>query len=225
MINRYSLVASKEKITKALGKLEFSCDYYLSYNICPLDFSYVITQEEKSLIQNYRWGLLPEWSRQGHNSGNLYNARSQGIVSKPSYRIPIRQKRCVILADSYYVWDKENNAYRVFKRDQGVVLMAGIYDICQTGGRIQKTFTMITVPANREVARYSNSSPVILSKNDAETWLNHSTSIKDALSILKSNDNYTLSVYKVSSDLKNQEFNNPTLHEEIVSDITLFDLQ
>lgn len=225
MINRYSLVASKEKITKALGKLEFSSDYYLSYNICPLDFSFIITQEERSLIQNYRWGLLPEWSRQGNNSGNLYNARSQGIVSKPSYRIPIRQKRCVILADSYYVCDKEDKAYRVFKRDQGVILFAGLYDTCSTGGRIQKTFTMITVPSNREISRYSNCSPMILNDELMEIWLNNSTPIQEVLSILKPNDNYTLSAYNISSELKNPEFNNPTLHEEIVSDVTLFDLQ
>lgn len=225
MINRYSLVVSKEKISKALGKVEFSNDYYLSYNISPLDYSYIITQEEKNLIQKYRWGLVPEWSRQGINTGNLYNARSQGIVSKPSFRIPIRQKRCIIIADSFYTIGKNEEAYRVYNRNQGVLLFAGLYDQCSVGGQIQSTFTMITAPSNREVARSSDVSPVILSEEQKEEWLSSTTSIQKVLSLLKPNDNYTLSTYKISSEVKNREFNNPTLHEEIVSDMTLFDLQ
>lgn len=225
MIDRYSLVASKDKIFKALGKLEFTADYFLSYNISPLDFSYIITQEDKSIIQKYRWGLLPEWSRQGINSGNLYNARSQGIVSRPSYRIPIRQKRCIVLADSFYVLDKEGQPYRVYKKNKGVILFAGLYDQCYTGGKEQNTFTIITSPSNREVSRYHESSPVILEEDDVNIWLDNSSSIDRVLALLKPNDNYTISLYKVSSNLKDKEYNNPILHEEVVSDITLFDLQ
>lgn len=225
MINRYSLVASKEKISKRLGKLEFNSEYYLSYNIAPLSNSFIITQEESALVQNYTWGLLPEWSRQGINSGNLYNARSQGIVSKPSFRIPIRQKRCLVLADSFYVLDKNEEAYRVYNRNEGVLLFAGLYDQCYTNGCVQNTFTIITAPSNRVVSRYNDISPVILNDEDAELWLNNSSSLNSLLSILKPNDNYSLSTYKVSSELKDANFNNPILHEEIVSDITLFDLQ
>ena len=225
MIDRFSLVSSKDKIYKALGKHEFTSDYYLSYNISPLDYSYIITQEERDLIQKYRWGLLPATSRQGNNSGNLYNARSQGIVSKPSYRIPIRQKRCLVLADGFYVLDKEGQAYRAYNKNKGVILFAGLYDQCYTGGNEQKTFTIITSNSNREVSRYHNTSPVILDGEAIDVWLNPYSSIQDVLSLLKTNENYTLSLYKVSSDLKKKDFNNPTLHEEIVSDITLFDLQ
>jgi len=225
MINRYSLVASIEKISKCLGKLEFSADYYLSYNISPLDHCYIITQEENQLIQRYRWGLLPAWSRQGINSGNLYNARAQGIVSKPSFRIPIRQKRCLVLADSFYVMNSNKEAYRVYNRNEGVLLFAGLYDQCHTGGVEQNTFTLITVPSNREVSRYSSVSPLILNEENQQNWLSNVSSLDKILSMLKPNENYTLSAYKVSSELTNKDFNNPTLHEEIVSDITLFDLQ
>lgn len=225
MINRYSLVASKEKINKTLGKMEFTDDYYLSYNISPLDYSYIITQEERSLIQKYRWGLVPEWSRQGINTGNLYNARCQGIVSKPSFRIPIRQKRCVILADSFYTIDKGGQAQRIYNRNEGVLLFAGLYDQCIIDGQMQSTYTMITVPANREVARSSDVSPVLLNKQEQEEWLSSNSSIQKVLSLLKPNENYTFSSYKISSEVQDQEFNNPTLHEEIVSDMTLFDLQ
>jgi len=225
MINRYSLVASKDKIFKSLGKLEFTNDYFLSYNISPLDHSYIITQEAQDVIQKYRWGLLPASSRQGMNSGNLYNARSQGIVSRPSYRIPIRQKRCVVLADSFYVFDKKGQAYRVYKRDKGVILFAGLYDQCYTGGIEQNTFTIITSPSNREVARHHDTSPVILEEDDMKVWLDNSSSVSHVLGFLKPNDNYTISLYKVSPELKDKDYNNPILHEEVVSDITLFDLQ
>lgn len=225
MIDRFSLVASKDKISKVFGKLEFTSDYYLSYNISPLDYSYIVTQEDKTLIQKYRWGLLPAWSRQGINSGNLYNARSQGIVSKPSYRIPIRQKRCLVLADSFYIFDKSGQPYRVYNRDKGLILFAGLYDQCYTGGKEQNTFTFITSPSNREVARHHDTSPVILNEDDANIWLDNSSPVSEVLGLLKPNDNYTISLYKVSSDLKNKEFDNPILHEEITSDITLFDLQ
>lgn len=225
MIDRYSLVSSKDKIYNALGKVEFTSDYYLSYSISPLDHSYIITQEDRSLIQRYRWGLLPAWSRQGINCGNLYNAKSKGIVSKPSYRIPIRQKRCVVLADSFYIFDKSGQPYRVYKRNKGVILFAGLYDQCYTGGKEQKTFTIITSYSNKEVARHHEVSPVILKDENINIWLDNSSSINKVLDVLRPNENYTISLYKVSSQLKDKEFNNPILHEEVTSDITLFDLQ
>lgn len=225
MIDRYSLVSSKDKIFKALGKVEFTSDYYLSYSISPLDHSYIITQEERKLVQKYRWGLLPAWSRQGINCGNLYNARSQGIVSKPSYRIPIRQKRCLVLADSFYVFDKTGQPYRVYKRNKGVILLAGLYDQCYSGGKEQNTFTIITNKSNKEVARHHDVSPVILDGDDVNAWLDNSSSINQVLDLLSPNENYTISLYKVSHQLKDKEFNNPILHEEVVSDMTLFDLQ
>jgi len=225
MIDRYSLVASKDKISKLLGRVEFTTEYYLSYNVSPLDYSYIITQEARDVVQKYRWGLLSASSRQGVNSGNLYNARSKGIVSKPSYRIPIRQKRCVVLADSFYVFDKKGEAYRVYNRDKGVILFAGLYDQCYTGGKEQNTFTIITSPSNREVARHHDSSPVILDEEAMNLWLDTSSSIDTVLSLIKPNDNYTISLYKVSANLKDKAYNNPILHEEVISDVTLFDLQ
>ncbi len=37
---------------------------------------------------------------------SLINARAEGIADKPTYRGLIRQKRCLIIADSFYEWKR-----------------------------------------------------------------------------------------------------------------------
>lgn len=224
MIDIYSLVVSKDKLLAFFGKKEFTSRYEWSYNIKPLDASYIITQEEPALIQRYVWGLLPSWSRHDENTGNLYNAKASSISTKPSFRIPIRQKRCIILAGSFYVSDSHHNFYRVFKRNNQVLCLAGIYDQWHDHDKQHNTFALITNQSNKELSRISSDSPVVLSEEEMEAWLNPQTRLSDAMSLLRMNPSNTLSMYRISNTIKDTSVNNPSLHEEIEISQTLFDL-
>ena len=100
MCGRFSLATSKEKIQSEIPFVETANNLRLSYNIAPTQHANIVTNDSPERLQYVTWGLIPYWSKDGKNEGKLINARSEGIETKPSFRIPIRKRRCLILADS-----------------------------------------------------------------------------------------------------------------------------
>ncbi len=119
MCTRFSFVALKEVIENQFN-LEIRNNLRNSYNIAPTHHANIITNENPERIQYLTWGLIPYTSRDGRNDGKLINARKEGIAGSSSFRMPIRKRRCLVLADSYYVWkkiDEEIKPYRVILED------------------------------------------------------------------------------------------------------------
>lgn len=58
----------------------------------------------EAVIQPMLWGLIPSWHDGDSSSFKLKmnNARSDGLLSKASFKKPLQEgKRCVILCDGY----------------------------------------------------------------------------------------------------------------------------
>jgi putative SOS response-associated peptidase YedK len=80
------------------------------YNIAP-------NQEIPAVIQNretgarefrpLRWGLVPSWAKDRAIGNRMINARSETAATKPTFRTPLRERRCLILADGFYEWKRE----------------------------------------------------------------------------------------------------------------------
>ncbi|GAB3189083.1 SOS response-associated peptidase [Nesterenkonia suensis] len=51
-----------------------------------------------------RWGLLPRWAESAAFSSKTFNARSETVVSKPSFRSAVRRRRCAVPVQGYYEW-------------------------------------------------------------------------------------------------------------------------
>ena len=129
MCGRYSFSVSAERIKQQFPELETGENLRLSYNIAPTQHAYVIANNDPKKLQYLTWGLIPHWSRDGKNSGKLINARREGISGKPSFRIPIRSRRCIVLADSFYEWrkiGKNKVPYRIFLKNGALLEMAGV---------------------------------------------------------------------------------------------------
>ncbi|MGH0187964.1 UNVERIFIED_CONTAM: hypothetical protein FKN15_041515 [Acipenser sinensis] len=152
---------------------------------------------EERVIAAMRWGLVPSWFRESAPSKMQYstsNCRSDGMMQKKSYKDPLlRGKRCVILADGFYEWkrqDKEKQPYFIYfpqaKRDEEELLgeegedseewrgwrlltMAGLFD-CWTppgGGEPLYTYTIITVDASRAMDWVHDSSQTMSGRGKA----------------------------------------------------------
>ena len=53
-----------------------------------------------------RWGLVPFWAKDLAIGSKMINARAEGITAKPAFRAAFRQRRCLVLADGFYEWQK-----------------------------------------------------------------------------------------------------------------------
>jgi len=226
MCGRYSFSASKEKVKAQFPEVETGDNLRTSYNIAPTQHAYIITSEKPEKLQYFSWGLVPYWSRDGKNSGKLINARSVGIEVKPSFRVPIRKKRCVVLADSFYEWrriGKNKVPYRIFLKDGKLLEMAGIYDIWQQGDIGQRTFSVITTTPNAEMSSLHSRMPVLFeNEDDRNLWLDDSLTLEEVLSLLKTPSDDILQYYRVSERLNSPKNNSNDLHQELPELPSLF---
>jgi len=53
------------------------------------------------------WGLVPFWSKTPKTKYLLNNARAEGIERNPSFREPIKQRRCIIPVSGFFEWLRE----------------------------------------------------------------------------------------------------------------------
>lgn len=226
MCGRFSLATSKEKLQQELSFIETAETLRVSYNIAPTQHAYVVTNDQPERLQYITWGLVPHWSKNGKNNGRLINARREGIETKPSFRIPIRKRRCLVPADSFYEWRREGTRkipYRIFLEDAHLLLFAGVWDIWYNKDYGVKTFSIITAPPNEEMSGIHNRMPVFLqSKEQQMAWL-HSDDLGETLSLLQTPPDGTLNMYRVSELVNSVGNNSPDLHYEIPEPPTLFD--
>jgi putative SOS response-associated peptidase YedK len=227
MCGRFSFATSAKKIEETLGKaLEISPELKVSYNIAPTQESYVITNKQPNLLQPFKWGLIPYWAIDTSNGGKLINARMEGIETKPSFRVPVNKRRCLVVVDSFYEWKKSNShkiPYRILMKDKNLMVMAGIWDIWTDGKEIIRSFSIITTEPNHEMSTVHRRMPVILESKDVwENWLKDQP-LEEALKILKTPSDDILDIYKVSTNVNSVFNNTPHLHDRVPENPTLFD--
>ncbi len=226
MCGRFSLATSKEKLQQQLPFVEITDTLRVSYNIAPTQHAYVVANDHPERLQHITWGLVPHWSNDGKNSGRLINARREGIETKPSFRIPIRKRRCLVPADSFYEWRREGVRkipYRIFLKDGDLMMMAGVWDVWYQKDYGLKTFSIITTPPNFEMSGIHTRMPVILqTKEQQEAWLK-TNDLVDALAMLRTLPDGMLDMHRVSELVNSVGNDSPKLHYEIPEPRTLFD--
>lgn len=225
MCGRFSFVTSPEKIRAELGGIETGQNLKWNFNVAPTQQAYVITNEYPGRLDYFAWGLIPHWSKETENAGKLINARMEGISSKPSFRVSLRRRRCLVLADSFYEWRNEGGKktpYRILLKDGRLLVMAGIWDVWHKGDYANRTFCIITTPPNQEMAAVHNRMPLILAnKSEQERWLSD-LELPDVMEMLKTPADGLLDIYRVSDRVNSVKNNSPELHQKVNDELRLF---
>ena len=126
-----------------------------------------------------RWGLIPPWAKDINIGYSLINARSETIHEKPAFRNAFRNRRCLILADGFYEWKKDENQkknpsipFYFSLMDHRPFMFAGLWEnwISPNNEKIN-SFTIITCEANEIVSPIHNRMPVILDDLNCWNWL------------------------------------------------------
>ncbi len=218
MPTRFSFSASKEKMKRQFN-LDHKSPLQQSFNIGAAQNAYVLTSEQAEL-QVYRWGLIPHWAKDKKVGENLITAQVEGISSKLSFRLPIRQRRCLVFADSYYWWQKdgrEHQPYRIQLASNDIMTFAGVWDTWEdTNGEPLTTFSIITTPANAYLSEIGAARmPAIMGGNtERQTWL-HSDQLAPALELLTPFQSAPLEAYPIAEAINSLENNYPELHKPL----------
>ncbi len=176
MCGRFTLTADGEALQKALG-LDMLPDVSARYNVAPSQPVAVVTNQQPTQLDYYRWGLVPHWADDPAIGNRMINARSETAHEKPSFRAAFQHRRCLIPADGFYEWQASNTGKHkqpmyIFLDDHPVFAFAGLWEQWQSPDRSElRTCTILTTEANPRIKDVHHRMPVILQPDAYETWL------------------------------------------------------
>ncbi len=217
IMRRYSFHIAKETLEHHFD-FKIETPVQKSYQIVPRQAGAVILNQDPTRIRYFNWGLIPADSKDGINDGRLINARMETISSQPSFRMPIREKRCLILADSYYEWNDtglKKYPYRVVPHNKSLLVIAGIWDTWKSGEFLINSFSAITTKSNGMVNKIASRMPAILTtKKEQMRWLSDLSLSESKAMLIPPKEDY-LNVYRITEKANNSKYNAPDLHKEV----------
>jgi putative SOS response-associated peptidase YedK len=76
------------------------------YNIAPSQPVAVVRDGPE--LARLRWGLIPAWADDPAIGHRMINARAETVAERPAFRAAFRRRRCLILADGFYEWQRQD---------------------------------------------------------------------------------------------------------------------
>ena len=187
------------------------------YNIAPTQDILAIAKcgESNALqLQSFRWGLVPGWASELSIGNRVINARSESLLEKRSFQGPLKQRRCLILADGYYEWEKLDDGSKqpfwISPAEGGVIQLAGLWDSNQraTGQKVQSC-TIITTAANSSLAWVHDRMPVMLAGESARRWMDSACDAVEAHALLGPAEDGFFKTTAVSKHVNNPRHEDP----------------
>ena len=184
------------------------------YNIAPgTRILSLIRKDDKRLLVDFQWGLIPRWARDQAAGRGLINARAESISQKPSFRNAFKARRCLIPASGFYEWKKEGRIkipYYIRLLSGQPFTFAGIHETwVSPGGDEVATCAIITTGPNEVMKQIHDRMPVILGDNYRDAWLDPSLGPEEALSFLKPYPDHAMEAYPVSTLVNSPEHDSP----------------
>ena len=176
MCGRYSL---KADIAQLAMRFEFAADEAIhepAYNIAPTQQVLTVTNDGERRASYMRWGLIPFWAKDAKIGYRMINARGETVAEKPSFRTALRKRRCLILADGFYEWQKlggkQKRPMRIVLKSGEPFAFAGLWETWKDPeGEMVKSCTIITTAANDFLRPIHDRMPVILPQESESFWL------------------------------------------------------
>ncbi len=206
MCGRY-VVTNPVSKTKKIVKSAIKVEDIENYNAHPYQNLPVIKKYSNgNTLENLKWGIIPSWSK-NKDFKPLINARLETINEKVSFKKLIKISRCVVLADGFYEWKREEKIkapYYFLRKDKKSIYFAGIFE--------NNEFCLITEQASENVNQIHHRQPVILNEKDVNTYLNIEL---EGSSFLKECIKPDLEFYQISKDVNRPTNNSISLIQKI----------
>jgi putative SOS response-associated peptidase YedK len=168
-----------------------------------------------------RWGLIPFWARQADFNRLTFNARSEEMAEKPTFREALKSRRCLVPADAFYEWkrlEKQKQPYAIALSSQQPFAFAGLWDQWKgKDGTTIESFTIATTVANELMATLHTRMPCILSPSDYRTWLEPSDPAQPPIDLLRPADAQSMRCWPVDQRVGNVRNDDPQLVEPIAT--------
>ncbi len=219
MCGRFVMVSPSYVISEVFCLKEEPQDLLPSYNITPGQSVYAVLRDERNVtnrLARFRWGLVPSWAKDPSVGNRMINARAESVAERPSFKEAFRDRRCLVVADGFYEWQKTGRTKTPFfvRLKSGRPFgMAGLYETwVSPAGKILRTCTIITTRANDLLSPIHDRMPAIVLREKQAPWLDRSVrDKKDLIDILKPFPPEEMDAYRVSGAVNSPLNDNPEL--------------
>jgi putative SOS response-associated peptidase YedK len=147
------------------------------YNIAPSQPLLVVRRSAAGIREftHLSWGLVPSWTKDPNLAIRPINARAETAAGKPTFRDPLRHRRCLIPASGFFEWRAaEGGKQPHFIRPGGGGLfgLAAIWDgwLGAEGSEIESC-AILTTGANALMKPIHDRMPVIIAPAHYPLWL------------------------------------------------------
>ena len=217
MCGRFSLTAD-------LGELARRFEFEGNWNELEPNYNVAPTQNVLTVIDDgdnrrggfMRWGLIPHWAKTPSIGSRMINARAETVAQKPAYRSAFKRRRCLVLADGFYEWQrigKVKKPMRIVMQSGEPFAFAGLWAVWKDPeGNTVPSCTIITTEANDLLRPIHNRMPVILPKEMEQFWLDRDVQDSAALeNALTSHPSELMKTYQVSTLVNSPRNNGPEI--------------
>lgn len=213
MCGRYSIGPDVQLLSQELH-LTPPANFTPRYNAAPSQALPVVSNAERQRVSLFQWGVIPFWAK--GKGQRLINARAETVAEKSTFKKSFRQRRCWVLADGYYEWQKTPQGkvpHRMVLSDEQPFVFAGIWDehADQETGEVQRDFCIITTAASPSIAHIHDRMPVILSEETRRFWLSDTEDYDGLVDTLRPLADDRIKAYEVSKRVNNVQNDDDTL--------------
>jgi putative SOS response-associated peptidase YedK len=190
------------------------------YNIAPTqDVLVAVEREGQREAAMFQWGLIPYWSKEPKG---IINARVETIEEKASFKDSFERRRCLILADGFYEWERNGRVLQPYYfqlQDEAPFALAGIWDRWRTGERTITSCAIITTTANELLAKIHHRMPVIIHPESYNLWLNEDSRTTHLKELLAPFPSAEMTSYAVTRDVNDTKIDDERLLRPVEQDI------
>jgi len=175
MCGRFVLLTDLSVIAESFGVDEIACEYRPGNDISPGRQVVAVVRDSGNRLVDFRWGLIPAWAKDPSIGGRTFNARAETVSEKPSFKSAFRKRRCLIVADGFYEWQRLGRRKRqmYFRLRSGRPFgFAGLYETwASPDGKTVRTCAIVTTTPNALVQPIHDRMPVIVPKELEAAWI------------------------------------------------------
>jgi putative SOS response-associated peptidase YedK len=217
---RYTLTLPLSNLVDAFDVPPPEFEYRPRYNIAPTQDAPVVARDERGQRMGLlRWGLIPSWSKDPGVGNRMINARSETAAKKPSFRSAFQRRRCLVPADGFYEWKKQEAPeggkgkripHWIHLASEEPFAFAGLWERWDDPrGSSLFTFTILTTDAAPGIAHIHPRMPVILSRPQREVWLDPDADLEALQALLRSPGGDSLQARPVSTQVNSPRNDGP----------------
>ena len=143
---------SKKRLS-LLGLHESQIDLNFESHVYPLYSAPIIMKGANQLeLDIAKFGLIPSWAKDLKFGRYTYNARTETVAKKPSFRHSWKNNKfCLVPVDSFYepkYIDGKSHWYNISKIDGNPFTVAAIYEDTIIENKPIRSFSMLTINAD-----------------------------------------------------------------------------